>query len=450
MKKKNIDLSLNFIIPLIFSGISILSAIVSFQTAVYYLTRNERDYTFQIIILCLSIGFFVFLLGFLILKIIFKPIRKFIKEAEKMKVLPVDDSSGNSKKKSSNGLEYYSMVFEQLTDVLNSVEAKELFPEVIGQSKVMRGIFSNIIKVAQTDTTVLITGESGTGKEVIANSIFNHSRRSEMPFVKLNCVSIPGGLVESALFGHEKGSFTGAVTLKRGKFEMADKGTIFLDEIGDVPLEAQAKLLRLIQEREFERVGGVSTIKCDVRIIAATNKNLVEMVQNGQFREDLFFRLNVFPIHVPPLRERKEDISILIDSFLANKDKSYKISPEVLQLFINYDWPGNIRELQNTIERASVLAENELILPKHLPFDNVAKLHNEMTPHIEPGEGTIDEKLGKIEKNLIIDALVNSGCVQTKAAEILGINQRSLWHRVKKHDIDVGSLKKDKKRELNS
>jgi transcriptional regulator with GAF, ATPase, and Fis domain len=367
-----------------------------------------------------------------------RPVTKFIQKAESLPVFP--KPSTDDKMKSRDALEHISQVFDQLTTILSKVEAKELFPGIIGQSKIMRSIFTQILKVAPTDSTVLILGESGTGKELVAMSLYEHSRRRGESFVKLNCVAIPENLLESELFGHEKGAFTGATSQKIGKFEVADGGIIFLDEIGDMPLTTQAKLLRVLQEKEFERVGGNHTIKVDIRFIVATNKNLAEMVKQGQFREDLYYRINVFSIYLPPLRERKEDIPYLIDHFLDKSEKLINISPPALQIFLSYLWPGNIRELQNVIERAAVLAENDIIEPKHIPA-HMTTANGRSGDAEDIYHLNIDERINQIEKGLIIEALNRTGGIQVRAAEILGINQRSLWHRIKKHRIDSESLK---------
>ena len=311
----------------------------------------------------------------------------------------------------------------------------------------MRGLFSQILKVAPTDATVLISGESGTGKELVATGIYNHSLRKGKPFVKINCVAIPEGLLESELFGHEKGSFTGATSQKQGKFEMANKGTVFLDEIADMPLSTQAKLLRALQEKEFERVGGNKPIKVDVRFIAATNKNLPKMVQNGQFREDLYYRLNVFSLYLPPLRERRDDISTLLEYFLARSTKPIQISSTALQFLMAYSWPGNVREMKNTVERSALMAENGIIEPAHLPshvITTTGVTGQLMAPNL-PDEASIDDKLRELEKMMILEAMVKSGGVQVKAAQLLGIKERSLWHRVKKHNIDVPTIKQLRK-----
>ena len=310
----------------------------------------------------------------------------------------------------------------------------------------MRGIFTQILKVARTDSTVLISGESGTGKELVAAGLFEHSPRRDKPFIKLNCVAIPEGLLESELFGHEKGAFTGATAQKIGKFELAHEGTIFLDEIGDMPLPTQAKLLRVLQEKEFERVGGNQTIRVDVRFIAATNKNLLEMVKQGTFREDLYYRLNVFSVHLPPLRERKEVIPVLVQHFLEQMANPVTLSPQSLQLLTAYSWPGNVRELQNTLERAAVLTDTGSIEPPQLPDHITGVIPNHVLQNPEsPLSRPIDDRLDEVEKGLIIEALNRMGGVQVKAAELLGINQRSLWHRIKKLGIDVETLKHQQK-----
>jgi transcriptional regulator with PAS, ATPase and Fis domain len=307
----------------------------------------------------------------------------------------------------------------------------------------MRGLLGLIKKVAPTDSTVLIMGESGTGKELVATSIFENSERKNKPFIKLNCAAIPEELLESELFGHEKGAFTGATKFKPGKFDMAHQGTIFLDEIGDMPLNLQSKILRVIQEKEFYRVGGSSTIKVDVRFIASTNQNLEKMVQEGHFREDLYYRLNVFTLHLPPLRERKEDIPLLVESFLNNLSKKVEISSVALQMIMAHTWPGNIRELKNIIESAAVIAENGFIEPAQLPakITGVFSTSESNSVSLPPANLPLDERLKEIEKSMIIEALRKTGGVQVRATELLGINQRSLWHRIKKHGIDVKSIK---------
>lgn len=442
--RNKIHISLYLLIPFIFSGLSVMGVIISSRVTTQHLSSG-MDPAWHLMLLRIATGVVVFVCGFLITWLVLSPVRKFVKKTEKMPVftkLQRDAMPLPSK----NYLEHYAHVLEQATNILDSVQARELFPDIIGQSRAMRETFTQILKVAQTDTTVLISGESGTGKELVATSIFKHSIRKDRPFIKLNCVAIPEGLLESELFGHEKGAFTGAISQKKGKFEMADGGTIFMDEIGDMPVSTQAKLLRMLQEREFERVGGTQTYKINIRIVAATNKNLQEMVQTGRFREDLFYRLNVFSIQLPPLRERMEDTPLLIEHFLGNTHKPLKLSSHARQLLMSYSWPGNIRELQNIIESASVMVENGTIEPGHLSFrHNGNGLMKEMPRHESSETVSINDRLNEIEKSMIMDAMVQANGVQIKAAQLLCINQRSLWHRIKKHGIDVSSLKNSDK-----
>ena len=327
----------------------------------------------------------------------------------------------------------------ELQEIQEKLAGRYQLDAIIGYSGRMQEVLRLIKKVSHTDATVLIEGESGTGKELVAEAVHYHSRRKDKPLVKVNCAAIPEGLIESELFGHEKGSFTGAISRKIGKFEAANQGTIFLDEIGDMPLTAQAKVLRVLQDRTFERVGGNQPIHVDVRIIAATNKNLSHEVREKRFREDLYFRLNTFPILLPPLRERKEDIPYLVEHFLRQPAGRIGIEPpaisaETLEYLGKYHWPGNVRELENILERAVIMAEGGLITP--------ARLSSHLTssqPSPSPGMG-LDESIARIEKEIILEALKKSGWVQSKAAKALGISERSLWHRVKKHRIDVYKL----------
>ena len=440
MKQSRFYISLYIIIPFIFTGFTIFAAIVSFRLTKYGLMHGlepARPVFWFIIV----IGFVAYIAGFAMVRLILKPVENFVEKASKFAHF---SSSKKSKKKdwTVDRIQQFSSVFDQVTSVLSRMDARNFFPNIIGESLTMRGLLSLIRKVSPTDSTVLILGESGTGKELIATSIHENSERSDRPFIKLNCAAIPAELLESELFGHEKGAFTGAAKFKPGKFDMANGGTIFLDEIGDMPLNLQTKILRVLQEQEFYQVGGSRTIKVDVRIIASTNKNLERMVQEGAFREDLFYRLNVFTLHLPPLRERKEDIPLLVDYFLQNAPKKVEISSVALQMLVAFSWPGNIRELQNTIESASVIAENGYIEPEQLPAKITGVFNNpNHTDFKFPVNIPLDERLREIEKSMIIEALRKTGGVQVRATELLGINQRSLWHRIKKHNIDVKGLK---------
>lgn len=439
MKQAHFHIRLYIIIPIIFAGVAFLSSIVAFRITEYYMKRGLGS-TWPISFWAVIIAAVAFFCALLIARAILKPVERFVKNAEQLPVLAWPGLDAE-KERTQDELEHYTHVFEQVTDVLGKMEACQLFPEIIGQSRAVRGVLSQIMKVAPTDSTVLISGESGTGKELVATSIFTHSLRKDSPFIKLNCVAIPEGLLESELFGHEKGAFTGAAGRKVGKFEMANGGTIFLDEIGDMPLTTQAKILRVLQEREFERVGGTRSITVDVRFIVATNKNLAKMLKEGQFREDLYYRINVLSLHLPPLRERKEDIPLLADHFLQNGPKSAQISSTALQLLMAYSWPGNVRELQNTVERAAVMCEKCTIEVNSLPQNITKGLTNRVMVPLQESSH-IDEQLREIEKGMIIEALRKTGGVQLKAAQLLGINQRSLWHRIKKYEIDVASIKK--------
>lgn len=434
VKKKNIYISLFILIPAIYTGISIIGVLLTFQL----FQQNDKINQIQsinFIYLIIIITIITFIISFLLLHFFFRPLIQFVKKTQKMPILAKATSED---KIITRDLNQITKIFDNIANILSNVEAKELFPNIIGSSASMRNIFTQIIKVAATDSTVLLCGESGTGKELIASSIYEHSARKGKPFIKINCVAIPEGLLESELFGHEKGSFTGAIEQKKGKFEIADRGTVFLDEIGDMPLATQAKLLRVLQEKEFERVGGTKPIKVNIRFIAATNKNLQEMIKNGKFREDLYFRLNVFPIFLPALRERKEDILLIANYFLEALPKRAQLSTTVLQELIGYSWPGNVRELKNVLEQASILCENGVIDLYHLP----TLLKNAPNIASELGDGiTLDNRLELIEKEIITETLRKTGGIQVKAANILGINQRSLWHRIKKLQIDIESIK---------
>jgi len=437
MKNNKYYINLYILIPLIFTGISIIGIILTCQLSSYALRHGSVSF-FGLPGLIAVIGVLTFLVSLLIVRNILNPMIQFIEKTNNTPIFR--NKVAENKKHVMDDVKEIEKVFDNVANILTLVEARELFPNVIGSSPAMRNVFKQITKVAPTDSTVLIYGESGTGKELIAQSIYEQSLRVKKPFIKINCVAIPEGLLESELFGHEKGSFTGAVAQKKGKFELADSGTIFLDEIGDMPLATQAKLLRVLQEKEFERVGGNVPIRVDVRFIAATNKDLPKLIKKGQFREDLYFRINVFSIALPPLRDRREDIPLLASFFLNKQEKNITLSPGALQLLIGYTWPGNIRELKNVIEQASVLAEKDIIEPHHLPDAITGQ-----TPSIDifsnGNDINLDEKLEIMEKEMIIYALKKSGGIQVKAAEILKINQRSLWHRIKKYHIDIGSVK---------
>jgi two-component system, NtrC family, response regulator AtoC len=347
---------------------------------------------------------------------------------------------------------------------------------IVGSSKPMLEVFKLIGKVAGSDATVLITGESGTGKELVAEALHRSSKRNPHPLVKVSCAALPETLLETELFGHEKGSFTGAMTMRKGRFETANKGTIFLDEIGEMTAATQTKLLRILQEREFERIGSNVPIKIDIRVITATNRDLAADVDRGRFREDLYYRLNVIHVHMPPLRERKEDIPLLVEHFLVK----YRYEPgaipttiteDALKRLVDYDWPGNVRELENAIERAVVLSRGNPITLEHLPFNG--KRESQLTPKglarrrtqldedaaeldgrrraLEDDEadtaaaagngapttgGTLKDQVDGLEKQLIKEALERAGGNRTKAAEELGIYRRLLYAKIREYGLE--------------
>jgi Nif-specific regulatory protein len=331
--------------------------------------------------------------------------------------------------------ESYEKVEKEKESLKRELKGKYSIENIIGQSDRMQEVFEAVYRVAPSKATVLLRGESGTGKELIAKAIHYMSPRSKGPFIKFNCASIPEGLLESELFGHEKGAFTGAISSRSGKFELAHKGTIFLDEIGDLPITLQPKILRVLQEREFERVGSEKTVKVDVRIIAATSRNLEDLVSHGKFREDLYYRLNVIPLFLPPLRERGEDIPVLIDHFLNKFNKENKrnvvLDKNALQVFLNYNWPGNVRELENTVERLVIMSGSEQITASDLPVSlSIRRLK-------VPGKSaSLKSNIEEIEKANILDALEKTGWVQAKAARILGITPRQIGYKIKKYGID--------------
>jgi Nif-specific regulatory protein len=317
------------------------------------------------------------------------------------------------------------------------LRGKYRIENIIGQSDSMQEVFESIHRVAPSKANVLLRGESGTGKELVAKAIHYMSPRAKETFVKFNCASIPEGLLESELFGHEKGAFTGAMTLRKGRFELADKGTIFLDEIGDLPIMLQPKILRVLQEKEFERVGGEKTIKVDIRLIAATSRNLEDLVAEGKFREDLYYRLNVVPIFLPPLRDRREDIALLSDYFLKKYNRenntSVRTSADVLQAFSEYEWPGNVRELENTVERLVVMAKGNVISKTDLPLN--IREQPIKTKYSSQMKDDLPATVEAIEKAKILDALDKAGWVQAKAARLLGISPRQIGYKIMRYGI---------------
>jgi DNA-binding NtrC family response regulator len=340
-----------------------------------------------------------------------------------------------------NAVERRHLVAENVTLKQNLQARYHKFSGIIGKSPRMKQVFDLIIQAAPSRSTILITGESGTGKELVARAIHSNSARSDKSFVTVNSGNLPPDLLESTLFGHVKGAFTGAVYPKKGLFDLADKGSIFFDEIGNIPLETQAKLLRVMQEREFMRLGGMETIKVDVRIVAATNVDLKHEMEDGRFREDLFYRLHVIAIHLPSLRDRKDDIPLLVQHFLEkygeeNGRPNLEFAPESLDLLMDYDWPGNVRELENVIERATVLTQGPRIGPDLIP-EQVRRAPNFQMPQIVmPPEGvSLKEVTSAYERQWIESALESAGGVQKRAAELLRIKPTTLNEMIKRYDI---------------
>jgi two-component system response regulator HydG len=309
------------------------------------------------------------------------------------------------------------------------------FSSIIGTSPRMKELFETLALAAPTEATVLLLGESGTGKELVANAIHQNSPRKDKPYVKVNCAALPETLLESELFGHEKGAFTGAIDKKKGRFERADGGTLFLDEIGEMSPPTQTKILRVLQEREFEAVGGTKTIEVDVRIIAATNKDLAEEVKRGKFREDLYYRLNVVPITIPPLRERTEDIPLLAEHFLRiysekNKRDITGFGPGMMEAFIGYNWPGNVRELENIVERTVIMSRDDTISLEDLPPVFAG-------PQPEGDRTPPPTSLREVERETILKTLHQTGGNRTHAAQILGITRKTLQNKIKEYGLDV-------------
>ena len=336
-------------------------------------------------------------------------------------------------------------VIKENRDLRNAVTSQYSFGNIIGKSRPMHQVFETIRKVAPTNATVLIEGESGTGKELVAKSIHFNSSRRDKPFVAVNCSALAETLLESEMFGHEKGAFTGAVAMRKGRFELADKGTLFLDEIGEMSAGLQVKLLRVLQEKTFERVGGTKPISVDIRVIAATNRNLKEEMQKGRFREDLYYRLNVVHIELPSLKQRQQDLRLLVDHFIKKYADERKhnvpvtdIDPEVERLIYEYSWPGNVRELENLIERLMIMSPGGTIKPSDLPKSFRETVHDDLYLESIPADAKLNDTLVMIEKTMILRALKKTNYVQARAAEILGIGKSGLNQKIKKYGLEVG------------
>lgn len=441
---KKIFLNIYFIVPLIFGLYAVFSCVVTYGLTGYFADEHESGKLFFALVGCL-IFMVALAIGYVLTRFILKPSEIFIEKIKASPAVRTGEMSMDEPGPCPDEMEKFTRIFDQAAQALTTLDNETLFPDIAAKSRAMRQVLSQVVKVARTDATVLICGESGTGKERIARSIVEQSSRKDKPFITINCAAVSPNLMESELFGHERGAFTGAVAQKKGCFEQADKGTLFLDEIGDMPLELQVKLLRVLQEQSFIRVGGDTVIKVTVRILAATNKNLETLIRQGNFREDLFYRINVFPIFLPPLRERQEDVEPLAVHFLSRNAPEKTFDPAALDLLKGHAWPGNVRELQNMVERAVVLADAESVVEcEHLP-----DLLKSTRDKVQAFSGTVlkdnglslDETLIEFEKTMICEALKSTGGVQVKAAHILGIKQRSLWNRVKKYKIDVNDFR---------
>ena len=361
---------------------------------------------------------------------------------EDLRVLSVVSSLiGQAVKLHQTVLQEKKLLLDQNLQLRSELQARYQLENIIGRSKAMEDVSRSVLQVGPSKATVLLRGESGTGKELVARAIHYNSPRADRPFIKVNCAALPETLLESELFGHERGAFTGATQRRSGRFELADGGTIFLDEIGDIPLTMQIKLLRVLQEQQFERVGGTATISVDVRVVAATHRDLERGIEEGGFREDLYYRLNVVPIFLPPLRERPEDIPLLIDHFvsgfnLENK-KQVKISQEVMGLLMQYHWAGNVRELENCIERMVVMAESDLITFGTIPPNIKAYFQDlrEVTKPSTQKKPTLQGSVEHLEREQLVSALRKCGWVQTRVAKLLGLTPRQVGYKMRRYKI---------------
>jgi transcriptional regulator with PAS, ATPase and Fis domain len=429
-----IHLNIYFLIPFVFGLIVFLCTV----TGSFFEKGSLFLYSTGIIS-----GFLTGLFSLYILKLIFAPAEK-LAETIKKKDQHFNEEKENRFEKDQ--LKDIKTAFTRIESMLESDEKAKYFPDIITNSDIMKSELKKALKAAPADVPVFITGESGTGKELVADAVFSNSKRSSLPFIKLNCSAIPENLVEAELFGYSKGAFTGADSDKKGKFVLADKGTIFLDEIGDMPLDTQAKLLRVLENKEVTPLGSEKTFKTDVRIIAAANKDPEVLINEKKLRNDLFYRLSVIMINLPPLRQRKEDIKDLSLYFMKKLTDSSSISKSAFEMLENHLWPGNIRELKNIIERAGIYAGNREIKSKDLPseisglnslsFKKSTETDKDLTEN-----RNLDDTLSEIEISIIEKALENNLGIQAKAARELGITQRSLWNRVKKYSIDVEKFK---------
>jgi DNA-binding NtrC family response regulator len=420
MKQLRYNISLYIIVPFIFAGLASLSAIVAFQITQYYVKKGI-DSSLAILLWVLIAAAIAFLIGLVIARLLLGPVKRFMQKVKEFPALSSPEIE-SGKLRQVDELKYFAQIFDQVTDVLGNVDARQLFPDIIGESGEMRRLLSKLMMVSPTNSTVLILGEPGTGKNLVATNIYEHSLRKLKPFIKVSCSDVSEKILESELFGHKRDDSGDDFLRKLGQFEMANGGVIFFDEIGDIPLSTQTKILRVLQDGEFERVRDSKTIKVDVRFIATSNKNLAKLVSEGRFNEDLYYRINVFSLQLPPLRERKEDIPFLVDHFLQKAPERAQISSAALRLIMAYRWPGNVNELQETLERSAAICQDEIIEVRDLPQPiriDPSQRAEAILQHAQRMEsvGTIASGISHNFRNILSGITVNNQLIQIKYKE---------------------------------
>lgn len=417
MKQPRYNVSLYIIVPFIFAGLASLSAIIAFQITQYYVKKGI-DSSLAILFWVLIAAAIAFIIGLIIARLLLGPVKRFMRKVKEFPALSSPEIE-SGKLSQVDELKHFAQIFDQVTDVLGNVDARQLFPDIIGESGSMRRLLSKLMMVSPTNSTVLILGEPGTGKNLIAENIYEHSLRKLRPFIKVNCSDVSEKTFESELFGHKRDDSGDSLFRKLGQFEMANGGIIFFDEIGDIPLNTQAKILRVLQNGDFKRIKDSKTIKIDVRFIAASSKNLTKMVNEGRFNEDLYYRINVFSLPIPPLRERKEDIPFLVDHFLQKSPKTAQISSAALQLLMVYRWPGNVNELRETVERSAAICQDGLIEVRDLPQSiriDPSQRAEAILQHAQRMEsiGTIASGISHNFRNILSGITVNNQLIQIK------------------------------------
>ena len=420
MKQPRYNVSLYIIVPFIFAGLASLSAIIAFHITQYYVKKGI-DSSLAILIWVLIAAAIAFLIGLVIARLLLGPVKRFMKKVKEFPALSSPEIE-SGKLSQVDELKYFAQIFDQVTDVLSNVDARQLFPDIIGESGSMRRLLSKLMMVSPTNSTVLIQGEQGTGKNLVAKNIYEHSLRKLKPFIKVSCSDASEKIFESELFGHSGEDSENNLLRTPGQFEMANGGVIFFDDIDDIPFNTQAKILRVLQNGEFERVGDGKTIKVDVRFIAASSKNLTKLVTQGRFNEDLYYRINVFSLQIPPLRERKEDIPFLVDDFLQKSPKKARISSAALQLLMVYRWPGNVNELRETVERSAAICQDEIIEVRDLPQSirtDPSQRTEAILQHAQRMEsiGTIASGISHNFRNILSGITVNNQLIQIKYAD---------------------------------